>query len=47
MGKLTGKGKHIVNVGNHPHTNMVSDHDKGKIKMQNVGNAFEIKIPAC
>ena len=24
MGKLTGKGKHTVNVGNHPHTNIIS-----------------------
>ena len=24
MGKLTSKGKHIVKVGNDPHTNMVS-----------------------
>ena len=24
MGKLTGKGKHTVKVGNHPHTNMIS-----------------------
>ena len=24
MGKLTGKGKHIVKVENHPHTNMIS-----------------------
>ena len=24
MGKLTGKGKHTVKAGNHPHTNMVS-----------------------
>ena len=24
MEKLTGKGKHTVMVGNHPHTNMIS-----------------------
>ena len=24
MGKLTGKGKHKVKVGNYPHTNMIS-----------------------
>ena len=24
MGKLTGKGKHIENIGNHPHTNVIS-----------------------
>ena len=24
MGKLTGKGKHTVKVGEHPHTNMIS-----------------------
>ena len=24
MGKLTGKSKHTVKVGNHPHTNMIS-----------------------
>ena len=24
MGKLTGKGKHIVKSVNHPHTNMIS-----------------------
>ena len=24
MGKLTGKGKHTVKVGNHPHTNIIS-----------------------
>ena len=23
MRKLNGKGKHTVNVGNHPHTNMI------------------------
>ena len=31
MGKLTGKGKPRVKVGNHPHTNMVS---KPKIVMR-------------
>ena len=25
MGKLTGKGKHGAKVGNHPHTNMISN----------------------
>ena len=24
MGKLTGKGKQMVKVGNYPHTNMIS-----------------------
>ena len=24
MGKLTGKGKHTVKLGNHPHTNVIS-----------------------
>ena len=24
MGKLTSKGKYTINVGNHPHTNMIS-----------------------
>ena len=24
MEKLTGKGKYAVNIGNHPHTNMIS-----------------------
>ena len=24
MGKLTGKGKYTVKVGNHPYTNMIS-----------------------
>ena len=47
MGKLTGKGKCTVRVGNHPHTNMISKPAiVRRVQMKNIGNAFEIKIPA-
>ena len=47
MGKLTGKGKHTVMVGNHPHTNMVSKPAiMRRVHLQDIGNAFEIKTPA-
>ena len=47
MGKLTGKGKHIVKVGNHQHTNVISKPPiiRG-VQMQVNGDAFEIKRPA-
>ena len=44
MGKLTGKGKYKVKVGNHPHTNMISKPATVKrVQMQDIGNALEIK----
>ena len=44
MGKLTGKGKHRVKVGNHPHTNMISKPPTvRKVPMQDISNAFEIE----
>ena len=47
MGKLTGKGKHTVKVGNHPYTNMISKSTIVRtVQMQDIGNAFEIKRPA-
>ena len=49
MTRLIGKGKHIVKVGNHPHTNMVSKPSimrRGRVQMKDTGNAFAIKRPA-
>ena len=48
MEKLTSKGKHKVKVGYHPHTNIIStsNHKKTRVKMQDIGNAFEIKRPS-
>ena len=44
MGKLTSKGKHRVNVGNHPHTNIISiPAIMRRAQMQAIGNEFEIK----
>lgn len=44
MGKFTGKSRHTVKVGNHPHKeDTKSSHHKKKVKMQDIGNAFEIK----
>ena len=46
MGKLTGKGKHTVRVGNNPQTNMISKPAiMRSVQMQDIGNAFEIKRP--
>ena len=47
MGKFTGKGKHTVKVGNHPHTNMISKPAiMRRVQIQDIGKAFEIKRPA-
>ena len=46
MQKLTGKSKHTVKEGNHPHTNMVSRPEIMRSQMQDIGNASEIKRPA-
>ena len=36
-----------IKVGNHPHTNMISKPAiVRRVQMKNIGNAFEIKIPA-
>ena len=44
MRKLTSKGKHIVKVGNHPHTNMISKPAiMRRVQMQVNGNATAIK----
>ena len=40
MGKLTGKDKHTVKVGNHLHTNMVSKSAiVRRAQTQDIGNA--------
>ena len=40
MGKLTGKDKHTVKVGNHLHTNMVSKSASvRRAQVQDIGNA--------
>ena len=45
--KLTGKGKHIVKVGNHQHTNVISKPAiMRRVQMKDIGNAFEIKRSA-
>ena len=47
MEKLTGKGKHTVKVGNHPHTNTISKPATVRtVQVKDTGNAFEIKRPA-
>ena len=47
MGKLTSKGKHMVKVGNHSHTNMISKlATMRRVQMQETGIEFEIKRPA-
>ena len=47
MEKLTSKGKHMLKVGNHPHTNTISKPAiMRRVQMQAIGNAFEIKRPA-
>ena len=46
MGKLTSKGKHTVNIGNYPHTNISKPAIMRRVQMQDIGNAFEIKRPA-
>ena len=46
MGKLTGKGKHTVKVKIHPHTNISKLATVRRVQKQEMGNAFEIKIPA-
>ena len=47
MEKLTGKGKHTVNVGYHPQINVISKPAiLRKVQMQDIGNAFEIERPA-
>ena len=44
MEKPSGKGKHTIKVGNHPHTNMISKPAiVRRAAMQDIGNAFEIK----
>ena len=44
MGKLTSRGKHIVNVGNHPHTNMISKPAiVRRVQIQDIGNVFELR----
>ena len=47
MRRLTGKGKHIVKVGNHPNTNMISKSAivRIRIQMQHTGDGFAIKRP--
>ena len=47
-GKAHQQSKHIVKVGNHPHTNMISKPAiiKEESTMQDIENAFEIKRPA-
>ena len=46
--KLTGKGKDTVKVGNHLHTNVKSNSncERRRVQRQDTGNAFEIKRPA-
>uniref|UniRef100_A0A8D1HNZ5 L1 transposable element dsRBD-like domain-containing protein n=1 Tax=Sus scrofa TaxID=9823 RepID=A0A8D1HNZ5_PIG len=47
MGKLTGKDKHKIKVGNHPQKNTISKLAiVRRVQMQSVENAFEIKRPA-
>ena len=46
MRKLTGKGKHTVKVGNHPHTNISKRATMRRVQMQEIGIAFEIKRSA-
>ena len=47
MEKLSGKGKHAIKSGNHPHTNKTSKPAiVRRAQMQNIGNEFEVKRPA-
>ena len=47
MTRFTSKGIHIVKVGNHPHTNMISKLGiVSRVQMQDPGNAFAIMRPA-
>ena len=47
MEKLTGKGKYIVKVGNHPHRNIISKQGTvRRAQMQDIRNAFDIKRSA-
>ena len=44
-GKFTGISKHKVKVGNLPHTNIISKPAiMSRVQMQDIGNAFEMKI---
>ena len=46
IGKFNGKGKHEVEVGNHPYANMTSKPaTMRRVEMQEMGNASEIKRP--
>ena len=46
IGKFTSKSKPTENVGNHPHTNMISKPATvRRLQMHNTGNTFEIKRP--
>ena len=46
MEKFTSKGKQTAKVGNHPHTNRSRPAIMRRVQRQDVGNAFEIKMPA-
>ena len=46
MGNPTGNSKYIVNIGNHPHTNISKPATVRRVQMQDIGNAFEMKRPA-
>ena len=45
MGNLTSKGKHMVKVGNHPHTNMTSKSAtmEERSTVQGIGHTLGIK----
>jgi len=43
MEKFTSKGKQTVKVRNHLHTNMISNYEKRRAQMQDIGNAFGIQ----
>ena len=48
MRRLTSKGKCIVKLGNHPHTNNVNkirNLEKRRVQIQGTGDAFTIKRP--
>ena len=41
MRRFTGKGKHMIKVGNHPHTNMIPKPNLvRRVQMQDTGNAY-------
>ena len=47
MGKLTGKDRHTVKVGNHLHTNMVSKSAiVRRAQMKDIGDAPKKKLQA-